>query len=64
MSTQSRKTIERNIKQDKYTKKFYVTFYFGKDETGKNKRKTKTFDTLEESSVSFLHLPYKTPDIR
>ena len=52
MSNQSRKTIERNIKQDKVTKKFYVTFYYGKNAIGSSKRKTKVFNTLEESRIA------------
>jgi integrase len=52
MPIQNRITIERNIKQDTDTKKFYVTFYHGKDETGKNIRKTKTFNSLGEARTA------------
>jgi len=52
MPAQNRITIERNIKQDAETKKYYVTFYFGKDDAGKNKRKTKAFDDLNEARIA------------
>ena len=52
MPVQNRVTVERNIKQDTDTKKFYVTFYFGKDEAGNNKRKTKTFSDLSEARIA------------
>jgi integrase len=52
MSIQNRITVERNIKQDTDTKKFYVTFYHGKDEAGKNIRKTKTFNSLGEARTA------------
>lgn len=51
MGVQERVTVERNIKLDKASKRYYVTFYFGKDATGKNKRKTKAYDTLEEARL-------------
>ena len=52
MPTQKRITIENNIKQDTASKKYYVTFYFGKDEAGNNKRKTKAFGTLDEARTA------------
>jgi len=52
MPTQNRITIDRNIKQDVDTKKYYVTFYFGKDEAGSNKRKTKVFSDLNEARIA------------
>lgn len=42
-------TIVENIKQDMETKKYYVTFYFGKDSAGKALRKSKTFRLLTEA---------------
>jgi integrase len=52
MLAQKRVTIEQNIKQDTASKKYYVTFYFGKDETGKNIRKTKVFENLNEARTA------------
>ena len=52
MPIQNRKTIERNIKQDTDTKKYYVTLYFGMDEAGRRKRKTKTFSKLSEARTA------------
>ena len=51
MAEMKRVTIEKNIKQDMDSKQFYVTFYYGKDATGKNKRKTRAFPTLEEARL-------------
>ncbi|MDD2362170.1 MAG: site-specific integrase [Oscillospiraceae bacterium] len=42
-----RVTVENNIKMDKESKKFYVTFYYGKNDQNKAIRKTKVFDNLE-----------------
>jgi integrase len=42
-------TVDENIKQDIETKMFYVTFYYGKDSTGKTLRKTKTFKLLTDA---------------
>jgi len=44
-------TVERNIKQDISSKQYYVTFYYGKDENGKNKRKTRSFSSLEVARI-------------
>jgi len=52
MPVQKRITIERNIKQDADSKQYYVTYYFGKDEAGNNKRKTKTFRDLSEARIA------------
>lgn len=41
-----RETVEKNIKFDNESKKYYTTFYYGKDNHGKAIRKTKSFDTL------------------
>ena len=51
MLKQKRITIEKNIKQDISSEQFYVTFYYGKDNNGKNKRKTRAFSTLEEARL-------------
>lgn len=48
-------TIERNIKQDVDTKKFYVTLYY-KSEGAEKVRETKTAETLKEArSLRDLH---------
>ena len=48
-------TIERNIKQDVDTKKFYVTLYY-KSEGTEKVRETKTAETLKEArSLRDLH---------
>ncbi len=52
MSAQKRITVERNIKQDVDTGKYYVTFYHGKDNAGKAIRKTKTFDHLADARIA------------
>ena len=52
MIKQNRVTIERNIKQDTDTKKFYVTFYHGKDSAGKAIRKTKTFSNIIDARIA------------
>ena len=52
MPVQNRITVERNIKQDTDTKKYYVTFYHGKDEAGNNIRKTKTYKDLNEARIA------------
>lgn len=52
MAAQNRITIEKNIKQDTDTKKYYVTFYYGKDDEGKAKRKTKTYADLNDARIS------------
>ena len=41
-------TIERNIKQDSSSKRYYVTLYY-KNENGKKIRESKTVDTLKEA---------------
>ncbi|MCL1819475.1 MAG: site-specific integrase [Oscillospiraceae bacterium] len=51
MADKKRITIEKNIKQDIASKQFYVTFYYGKDSSGKNKRKTKAYPTLNEARL-------------
>jgi len=52
MRAQKRITVERNIKQDIDTNKFYVTFCYGKDGAGNAKHKTKTFDDLSEAQIA------------
>lgn len=52
MPKQKRITIENNIKFDTDSKKYYVTFYFGKDNAGKNIRKTKSFTDLTEAQIA------------
>ena len=52
MSKQQRITIENNIKQDTISKKYYVTFYFGKDQAGKAIRKTKSYPNLESARLA------------
>jgi len=52
LSGQKRITIEKNIKQDVDSKKYYVTFYYGKDNAGKAIRKTKTFDNLADARIA------------
>lgn len=52
MPVQNRIIIDRNIKQDTNNKKYYVTFYHSKDDAGNAKRKTKTFDDLNDAKIA------------
>lgn len=45
----SRRKIKNNISYDDKRKKYYVTFFYGKNSSGKNIKKTQTFDKLREA---------------
>lgn len=45
----ARKKIKNNISYDDIRKKYYVTFFYGKDSKGKAVKKTQTYDKLKEA---------------